>query len=204
MTTLLPYGRTALLVEAESSTAALALYRAVVAAGLGGLREAVPAARTVLVDFVDPASRAAAEATLRGLVPAGPKGDEGRVVEVPTRYDGPDLEDVAKLAGLSPERVVAEHSATVYTVDFVGFAPGFAYLSGVSATLHVPRRSAPRTSVPPGSVALAGGLTAVYPRSSPGGWQLIGSTELVTWDLGRDEPGLFRPGDQVRFVPVTQ
>lgn len=202
MTTLLPYGRAAVLLETDDSVAALGLQRAVVAAGLAGVVEAVPAARTVLVSFTDAAARSAAEPVLRGLVPVVAKGEQPRVVEVPTRYDGPDLDEVAELTGLSREAVVAAHTASTYRVDFIGFAPGFAYLSGVAPELQVPRRATPRTAVPPGSVALAGDLTAVYPRSSPGGWQLIGSTDLVTWDLSAEDPALFHPGDEVRFVAV--
>lgn len=203
MTSLLPYGRRATLLEAADDAQTLALHRAVVAAALPGVLEAVPAARTVLVTFVDEASRAAAQERLRTLVPVD--GDEvaGRLVEVPTRYDGPDLDDVARLTGLSREEVVAAHTGVECTVGFVGFAPGFAYLRGVDERLHVPRRDEARTAVPPGAVALAGGLTAIYPRSSPGGWQLIGSTDLVLWDLDREEPALLRAGDRVRFVEVS-
>lgn len=165
MTTLLTYGRRATLLEAADDTQTLALHRAVVAAAPPGLVEAVPAARTVLVTFVDEASRAAAQERLRTLVPVD--GDEvaGRLVEVPTRYDGPDLDDVARLTGLSREEVVAAHTGVECTVGFVGFAPGFAYLRGVDERLHVPRRDEARTAVPPGAVALAGGLTAVPCRS---------------------------------------
>ncbi len=201
MNTLLPYGATAVLIEAADSTAALGLHEAVAAAGLTGLVESVPAARTVLVTFHDAVSRAAAEVRLRALSPVAAGASEHRLVEVPTRYDGPDLAEVERLAGMSRDAVVERHSATVYTVSFVGFAPGFAYLGGVDPQLMVPRRSSPRTAVAPGSVALAGEYTAVYPRSSPGGWQLIGSTAVRMWDLTREEPALLRAGDRVRFVP---
>ncbi len=203
MTTLLPYGRRATLLEAAEDAQTLALHRAVVAASLPGVVEAVPAARTVLVTFVDEASRAAAQERLRTLVPVDGAEVAGRLVEVPTRDDGPDLADVARLTGLSREEVVAAHTGVECTVGFVGFAPGFAYLRGVDERLHVPRRDEARTAVPPGAVALAGGLTAIYPRSSPGGWQLIGSTDLVLWDLDREEPALLRAGDRVRFVEVS-
>lgn len=203
MTTLLPYGRRATLLEAADDAQTLALHRAVVAASLPGVVEAVPAARTVLVTFVDEASRAAAQERLRTLVPVDRDEVAGRLVEVPTRYDGPDLDDVARLTGLSRAEVVTAHTGAECAVGFVGFAPGFAYLRGVDERLHVPRRDEARTAVPPGAVALAGGLTAIYPRSSPGGWQLIGSTDLVLWDLDREEPALLRAGDRVRFVEVS-
>ncbi len=202
MPTLLPYGRAAVLLEADDSATALGLHRAVLAAAPAGLVEAVPAQQTLLVTFADATARAATEPLLRALTPLAEGPADHRVVEVPTRYDGPDLDEVAALTGLSREGVIAAHTGATYVVDFVGFAPGFAYLGGVAPELHVPRRQTPRTAVPPGSVALAGDLTAIYPRSSPGGWQLIGSTDLVVWDLGRDEPGLLRPGDRVRFLPV--
>lgn len=202
MTTLLPYGRTATLLEAADSAEALRLDRAVRAAGLDGVVESVPAARTVLVIFADERSRATAQERLGQLAPTEKDAWQPQLVEVPTRYDGPDLDEVARLTGMSPEDVVARHTEMTYTVGFIGFAPGFAYLTGVAEELRVPRRASPRTAVPPGSVALAGELTAVYPRSSPGGWQLIGSTDLQMWDIERAAPGLLRPGDQVRFVEV--
>lgn len=165
MTSLLPYGRRATLLEAADDAQTLALHRAVVAAALPGVLESVPAARTVLVTFVDEASRAAAQERLRTLVPVDREEVAGRLVEVPTRYDGPDLDEVARLTGLSREEVVAAHTGVECTVGFVGFAPGFAYLRGVDERLHVPRRDEARTAVPPGAVALAGGLTAVPCRS---------------------------------------
>ena len=109
-------------------------------------------------------------------------------------YDGPDLAEVASLTGLSTAQVIHAHTATVWRVGFCGFAPGFAYLVDGDPRLRVPRRSEPRTSVPAGSVALAGEFSAIYPRQSPGGWQLIGHTEAVLWDLDRPNPALLTPG----------
>ena len=125
---------------------------------------------------------------------------------VPVRYggdDGPDLEAVARRLGLTPERVVEVHASTTYQVALLGFMPGFAYLGDLPGELRLPRRDTPRTSVPAGSVAIAGRHTAVYPATSPGGWHLLGRTEIVPWDIDRDPPALLRPGDRVRFEPVA-
>ncbi|MDQ3105761.1 MAG: carboxyltransferase domain-containing protein, partial [Actinomycetota bacterium] len=125
-------------------------------------------------------------------------------VEVAVRYDGPDLDDVGRLTGLLAPGVVEAHSSTRWVVAFAGFAPGFCYLvdadRGEQSPLAVPRRDEPRTSVPAGAVGLAGEFSGVYPRSSPGGWQLIGTTSARLWDLDRDPPALLQPGGRVRFV----
>ncbi|MGB3762957.1 MAG: 5-oxoprolinase subunit PxpB [Ornithinimicrobium sp.] len=131
---------------------------------------------------------------------ADSSGDFDDVVEIPVTYDGEDLEDVAQATGMSREDVIEAHTSSRWRVAFFGFAPGFAYLSGGDRRLDVARRSEPRTTVPPGSVGLAGEFSAVYPRSSPGGWQLIGHTESVLWDQDRDPPSLLQPGSVVRFV----
>ncbi|WP_377323398.1 allophanate hydrolase subunit 1 [Pimelobacter simplex] len=117
-------------------------------------------------------------------------------------YDGPDLAEVAGQTGLSEAEVVAAHTATPWRVAFGGFAPGFAYLVGGDPRLRVPRRAEPRTTVPAGSVGLAGEFSGVYPRASPGGWQLIGRTDVVLWDLDREPPALLAAGATVRFVAV--
>ena len=115
-------------------------------------------------------------------------------------YDGPDLAEVARLTGLDEDEVVAAHTGTPWRIAFGGFAPGFAYLTGGDERLRVPRRDEPRTTVPAGAVGLAGEFSGVYPRSSPGGWQLIGSTDALLWDPDRDPPALLLPGGSVRFV----
>jgi KipI family sensor histidine kinase inhibitor len=115
-------------------------------------------------------------------------------------YGGEDLDDVAELAGLSREEVVAAHAGGDYVVAFCGFAPGFGYLTGLDERLHVPRRDSPRKRVPAGAVAVADTFTAVYPRPSPGGWQLIGHTGETLWDTDRDPPALLVPGTRVRFT----
>ena len=123
-------------------------------------------------------------------------------VEIAVRYDGPDLDDVAHHTGLTPAEVVAAHTGTPWRVAFGGFAPGFAYLVGGDPRLRVPRRDRPRASVPAGAVGLAGEFSGVYPRTSPGGWQLVGTTEAVLWDADRHPPALLGPGATVRFVDV--
>ena len=127
-----------------------------------------------------------------------------REVLIPVRYggaDGPDLDDVARHTGLSPDEVIARHSGADYIVFFLGFQPGFAYLGGLPAALATPRRAEPRLAVPAGSVAIGGGQTGIYPAASPGGWHLIGRTELTLFDPRRDPPTLLLPGDRVRFTP---
>jgi KipI family sensor histidine kinase inhibitor len=121
-------------------------------------------------------------------------------VEIPVTYDGADLDDVADLTGLSPHDVIAAHTGTLWTVAFGGFAPGFFYLADGDPRLHVPRRPSPRTHVPAGSVGIAGGFSGVYPRESPGGWQLIGRTDQIMWDTARRPPALLAAGTRVRFV----
>ena len=133
--------------------------------------------------------------------------DVGASVEVPVCYDddlGPDLPDVAAFGGCSREEVVALHTARTYRVYMVGFIPGFAYLGEVDPRIAAPRRSTPRTAVPAGAVAIAGGQTGIYPAVTPGGWNIIGRTSLKPYDPERIEPFLFRPGDQVRFVRVSR
>ena len=165
-----------------------------------GLVDVVPGHRTVLVtwDGEPPEVIELAEAALRDDQ-APPTGAS---VEIPVRYDGPDLEEVAGLTALSPEEVAARHLRAEYVVGFLGFAPGFAYLLGGDERLGVERRAEPRERVPAGSVGLAGPYSGIYPRESPGGWQLIGSTTAVLFDATRDSPALLSPGDRVRFVPA--
>ncbi|CAG2298735.1 MULTISPECIES: 5-oxoprolinase subunit PxpB [Burkholderia] len=128
---------------------------------------------------------------------------DGREVEIPVEYGGaagPDLAAVAAHTGLSADEVVARHAAGAYVVFFVGFQPGFAYLGGLDASLHTPRRAAPRLEVPAGSVGIGGAQTGIYPATSPGGWQLIGHTSQRLFDPARPQPTLLLPGDRVRFT----
>ena len=122
------------------------------------------------------------------------------IVEIPVRYDGPDLQEVAERTGLSVEDVIGRHSARTYRAYACGFQPGFAYLGDLDEALALPRRSSPRLRVQGGSVAIAGRQTAVYPLQTPGGWHLIGSTPLRMFDATRNPPALIHPGDEVRFV----
>ncbi|TGN72982.1 allophanate hydrolase subunit 1 [Streptomyces bauhiniae] len=199
----LPVGAHALLVEVASAEQARALHAELLrrrAAGTLSAREIVPAARTVLLDGVDDPARRAAELTATEPPPA-PEATSAPV-ELPVHYDGPDLAEVAAHWGV-PVREVAEiHAGTEFTVAFCGFAPGFGYLTGLPEHRYVPRRATPRTAVPAGSVALAGPYTGVYPRASPGGWQLIGRTDAVLWDTAREPAALLAPGTRVRFIPV--
>jgi KipI family sensor histidine kinase inhibitor len=197
----LPVGDDALLVEVGSGAAAEALHAELLrrrAAGLLAVREIVPAARTVLLDGLTDPARLAAELTAADVPPA-PPGDPD-VVEIPVRYDGPDLAEVAAHWGVREHDVARIHAETEFRVAFCGFAPGFGYLTGLPRRYDVPRRATPRTAVPAGAVALAGPYTGVYPRSSPGGWQLIGTTEAVLWDHARVPAALLSPGTRVRFV----
>ncbi|TDQ45967.1 5-oxoprolinase subunit B family protein [Actinorugispora endophytica] len=195
-------GDVGVLVEVADLDEVLALQAALAEGPPPGVGEVVPAARTVLLRLEPGADPAAVAAAVRALRPR----PEGRAaageVRIPVRYDGEDLADIAAATGLSEREVVAAHTGTTWTVAFCGFAPGFGYLVSDDHRLRVPRRAEARTRVPAGAVALAGEFTGVYPRSSPGGWQLLGSTESVVWDLDRDPPGLLRPGVRVRFTPV--
>jgi KipI family sensor histidine kinase inhibitor len=123
--------------------------------------------------------------------------------EIRVIYDGPDLEQVSASTGLSADEVIARHSGRTYTVDLLGFVPGFGYLSELHTAIQLPRRSQPRLRVPAGSIAIAGAQTAVYPLDTPGGWHIIGRTDRVMFDPSRDPPALLRAGDKVRFVRAT-
>jgi KipI family sensor histidine kinase inhibitor len=196
-------GEDALLLEVGSADQVAALYALLTERRdtLPEITEIVPAARTVLVDGVADRVALARELT-RWSVPEHPPA-EGPLIEVPTVYDGADLAEVAARWGVSPAEAVRIHTAAEYRVAFCGFAPGFGYLTGLPDRYAVPRRATPRSSVPPGSVALAGPYTGVYPRSSPGGWQLVGRTALRLWDTGREPAALLAPGVRVRFTAVT-
>ncbi|QMU70836.1 allophanate hydrolase subunit 1 [Streptacidiphilus sp. P02-A3a] len=168
---------------------------------LGRVAEVVPAARTVLLDGVaDPELIVRQFADWRPIpVPV----DAGPLVLVPTVYDGEDLTGVAAHWGVSPTEAARIHRGCEYRVAFCGFAPGFAYLTGLPERFAVPRRDTPRTRVPAGSVALAGPYTGVYPAASPGGWQLLGRTALPLWDPRRDPAALLAPGTRARFTEAA-
>jgi KipI family sensor histidine kinase inhibitor len=199
------YGDRALLVEVGDTGRVVAWVDALRESAPPGVAEVVPAAETVLVVAEERADLRRLRAALRQVVP-GPVRQEsaGHAVEIPVRYDGPDLPDVARLTGLTEAEVVRAHTGATWRVAFGGFAPGFGYLVGDDDRLHVPRRETSRTRVPAGAVALAGDYTGVYPRESPGGWQLIGTTDAPMWDLDRDPPALLTPGATVRFVAAEE
>jgi len=169
--------------------------------GAPGVVERIPGARTVLVRF-DPVRTSAVSlaAVLSATVVDAEHVPHTSEVTIPVHYDGEDLAEAASLLGVSAEELVNRHLAADWQVAFSGFAPGFGYVVGSDPLFDVPRRSSPRTRVPAGSVALAGAFTGVYPRESPGGWQLIGRTDAVMWDIDRDPPALLAPGTSVRFV----
>lgn len=198
----LDYGDQALLVQCGSTAEVLAWVDTLRAAALPGVLDIVPAARTVLVKLDGPRYQGVVHHRLRKLrvapdsPPAGPRSAD---IVIDVVYDGPDLAEVAALTGLTTAQVINAHTATLWRVGFTGFAPGFAYLVDGDPRLHVPRRSEPRTSVPAGSVALAGEFGAIYPRQSPGGWRLIGHTDVVLWDLQRPNPALLTRGMWVQF-----
>jgi KipI family sensor histidine kinase inhibitor len=198
----LPCGDRALLVEVGDLPAVGTVRAALERSPLPGQRDLVPAARTVLV-VLDRAPSDLDVATLRRLDLAAPAdGTGGATVELPVVFDGADLADDAELTGRSVAGVVKALTTTELTVAFGGFAPGFGYLTGLPEELHVPRRATPRTRVPAGSVALAGPFAGVYPQPSPGGWQLVGRTDAVLFDVDRDPPALLVPGTAVRFRDV--
>ncbi|MEU9843578.1 allophanate hydrolase subunit 1 [Actinomadura sp. NPDC048032] len=196
---ILPSGDAALLVELPDLPEMLGLYAALAASPPPGVADLVPAARTLTLLLRPAADPAAVAAAVRAARPGTAGGDAGEA-EIPVVYDGADLAEVARLTGLAPDEVVAAHTGTPWRVAFTGFAPGFGYLEGGDPRLDVPRRATPRVRVPAGAVGLAGRFSGVYPVESPGGWQLIGRTEAVLWDLERDPPALLRPGTRVRFV----
>src|SRR3954447_1689343 len=196
------YGDQALMLQCDSTADVLAWTAAVRAAALGGVVDVVPASRTVLVKLHGPRFQGAIRQRLRKLqVTSAPVDDDGKSPEViiEVAYDGPDLAEVADYTGLSAAQVIDAHTSTRWRVGFSGFAPGFAYLIGGDERLRVPRRSEPRTSLSAGSVGLAGEFSAIYPRRSPGGWQIIGHTDAVVWDIDRPDPALLTQGAWVRF-----
>ncbi|MBV9319132.1 MAG: allophanate hydrolase subunit 1 [Mycobacterium sp.] len=203
-TTVLDYGDQALLVQLDSSADVLAWTAALREAALPGVLDIVPAWRSVLVKLDGPRYQGVIRNRLRKLrvspdLAASAPPDERVDAVIGVVYDGADIAEVASLTGLTVAQVVNAHTATPWRVAFGGFAPGFAYLVGGDPRLAVPRRSEPRPMVPAGSVSLAGEFSGIYPRQSPGGWQLIGHTDAVLWDIDRPQPALLTPGMWVQF-----
>jgi len=186
----------------------LALSRRIRALNIPGVVDLVPTFRSLLINY-DPTQVRGADlqATLEGLLESGDAEAQAvRQWSVPVCYDGeyaPDLQEVAQTAGLSADEVVQLHTDTQFHVYMIGFVPGYPYMGDLPKSLVLPRRSNPRTRVPPGSVAIASTMTAVYPIESPGGWHLIGATPIRLFDTRLEAPALFKPGDKVRFKPVA-
>lgn len=204
MTRIVPFGEGALLVELEQRIHPDVAWRAAAIADRWealGHGAAIPTYASVVLRY-DPLAidGAAAETAARGIVDARGERPFSRVFEIPTRYDGPDLDDVARLSGLTTEEVIAAHTSREHLVFFLGFMPGFAYCGGLDPRIVATRLPSPRTRVPAGSVGVVDGQTAIYPMTSPGGWRLIGATDVPVFDPARDPPALFRPGDAVRFI----
>lgn len=193
------FGERALLLDVPDSAAARAL--APLAASAPGVLDAVPGAASLLVRCRDADAARDLARTWTEQPPAVPDraATTGREVRIGVRYDGEDLAEVARDTGLTPAEVIAAHTGATYVAAFAGFAPGFVYLEGLPRVLQLPRRPDPRTRVPAGSVAIAAGYTAVYPRALPGGWHLLGTTTRVLFDVARDPAALIQPGDTVRF-----
>jgi KipI family sensor histidine kinase inhibitor len=200
----LPMGERALLLELPSLEDALAWTASLRDEPLPGQEWSLVAARTVLLRFETAEDALEAASALEQRTPGTARRAAGRTRRVPVVYDGEDLAEVARATGLSEDAVVAAHTGTDWTAAFGGFAPGFVYLTGGDERLSVPRRDTPRTRVPAGAVALAGEFSAVYPKASPGGWQLIGRTGAVLFDPDAKDPALIRPGDTVRFEAARE
>ena len=205
-------GDRALLLETGDPAGTIAVAAALAAARLDEVEELVPAAATVLVRVargtdltalgrrvLAAADGATAGGETTGGAPAGPGATAPDELVIPVVYDGPDLAQVATNTGLTAAEVIAAHTGTPWQAAFVGFAPGFAYLIGGDPRLRVARHPQSRPRVPAGSVALAGEYSAVYPRESPGGWQLIGRTTATLWDETAEPAATIRPGRRVRF-----
>jgi KipI family sensor histidine kinase inhibitor len=201
------YGDRALLLEFNGTDEVLTWTAAIREAGLLGVLDVVPASRTVLMKLAGAQYQAPTRQRL-GKLDVAAVSDAAAAdseVQIDVVYDGPDLDEVARLTELSVDEIVAAHTGTPWRVGFGGFAPGFAYLVGGDSRLEVPRRAEPRTKVPVGAVGLAGEFSGVYPRESPGGWQLIGRAaegQAALWDVDRDPPALLTPGMWVQFRAV--
>ncbi len=164
------------------------------------LIEVVAGQATILVRFTDTSNLSIEDIfAMAEMIDDALPESSGRVVEVPVKYDGPDLERVANSCNMDIEEVIRFHTEAHYVVEFIGFAPGFGYLGGLNERLHLPRLPSPRKAVPRGSVAIADRFCSIYPSSSPGGWNIIGETNLAMFDQNTDPPSLLRPGDEVHF-----
>lgn len=203
MREVLPAGHQGVLVECDDLADVMALHRALQLSRPRGVVDIIPAALTVLLTYDDTTTGAEVAAAVHEVGVGEPvEEDDQSEVLIPVTYDGTDLDEVARLSDLPVTEVVRRHLDADYVVAFTGFAPGFGYIAGGDPLLSVPRRSTPRTRVPAGSVSVAGEFTGIYPGDGPGGWQVIGRTEVRLWDLERDPPALLAPGTRVRFTQV--
>lgn len=198
------FGEAALLVELESADQAQSLAASLRTDPLPGVTETVPGLASLLVELdplaTDPTRISDGIARrLDGLRPLPPSGT---LHVIPVVYGGPDLDEVATLIGRTPSEVAALHASVEMRVLFCGFAPGFAYLGDLRSELRVPRLATPRTRTPAGSVAIAGSMSGIYPADLPGGWRVMGRTEVSLFDANRDPPALLLPGDRVSFEPA--
>jgi len=202
---ILPVRGDCILVELADLGEALALFDALKTRPIEGVTEIIPAARTLLVSF-DPytVSDEALVDAITALAGGERRAATGALVEIPVRYNGEDLAEVAGILGMSAADVIRLHGESDYVAAFTGFAPGFAYLSGGDPRLAVPRRKSPRTQVPAGAVGLAGEFSGIYPKTSPGGWQLIGTTPLAMFDIDRTPASLLQPGSRIKFRDMAK
>ncbi|OCG12889.1 allophanate hydrolase [Gilliamella sp. wkB292] len=202
----LPVNIDALIVELASLEQTMALTNSLQSLlAQGNIEEIIPAARTILIHYnpitID------ANTIANHIVKLDITSDvitSGEQITIPVRYNGEDLDQVAQYLGITVDEVITRHTSNEYQVAFCGFAPGFAYMVSKTAQLDVPRRQSPRVRIPAGSVALAGEFSSIYPQASPGGWQLIGITDVAVWDIYREQPALFKPGTRVNFVDASK
>ena len=196
-------GEQAFLLDFDSVEEVIARHASIQGANIDGIIELVPAARTIFVE-VD-TQRYSLRSVIEAIEQAPPvelHKSDSPAIDIPMRYDGPDIPDVAMALGIDPDEVAGVHSGQEWVAAFTGFSPGFAYLVSTTPLPEVPRRPEPRTAVPTGAVAMAGAFTGIYPRPSPGGWQIIGHAEVDLWNMERPEPALITAGTRVRFVPL--
>ncbi len=187
----------------------IAAYRALCTAGIDGVAEVTPGSGTVQIRIQADADPSAVMSRAQEIASElrNDTTPTQRTVNIPACYDpelAPDLEPIARAAGLSPDAAAELHASAIYTVRFLGFSPGFPYLEGLPGALHAPRLDTPRSRVRPGSIGIAGPRTGVYPQATPGGWRLIGATPLRLFDPARDPPALLAPGDRVRFRRIDR
>ncbi|MDO5494676.1 MAG: carboxyltransferase domain-containing protein, partial [bacterium] len=201
---ILPCGDLAFIVELDDLDDVIALHAALTADPQPGQTDVVAAAKTVLVKAVSPVAADRLARHVRDLEVTAAADRDSTLVEIDVLYDGEDLDDVAELLGLSRDGVIEAHTGQIWTAAFGGFAPGFTYCVGENDSLNVPRRETPRTAVPAKSVAIAGHFSAVYPKQSPGGWQLLGRTHTQMWDGNAEKPAYVAPGNRVQYRAVRE